>query len=66
MSNFFKEIVNDLDSVEQDLLGPDYQYWKQIKQPAQLGMSKSGNLSALAGDVVCHGRLCRTANCRRW
>ena len=52
MSNFFKEIVNDLDSVEQDLLGPDYQYWKQIKQPAQLGMSKSGNLSALAGDVV--------------
>jgi len=52
MSNFFKEVVNDLDSVEQDLLGPDYQYWKQIKQPAQLGMYKSDNLSALASDVT--------------
>ena len=52
MSNFFKEVVNDLDSVEQELLGPDYQYWKQIKQPEQLGMSSSGSLSALAKDVT--------------
>jgi len=52
MSNFFKEVVSDLDSIEQDLLGPDYQYWKQIVPPAELGMSKDGNLGALANDVI--------------
>jgi len=52
MSNFFKDVVSDLDNLEQDLLGPDYKYWKQIKTPEELGMSKDGNLGAIANDVT--------------
>jgi hypothetical protein len=52
MSNFFTDVVGDLDNLEQDLLGPDYKYWKQIKTPEELGMSKDGNLGAIANDVT--------------
>ena len=52
MSNFFKEVVGDLDAVEQDLLGPDYNYAHWVKSPGALGMSKDGNLGALANDAI--------------
>ena len=29
--NFFKEVLDDVKGVEERILGPDYQYWKQIK-----------------------------------
>jgi hypothetical protein len=51
MSNFFQQISQDADNVEQSLLGPDYEYWKQINAPSQIGMSRDGNLGALAHDV---------------
>ena len=51
MSNFFQDVLGDLDSVEQDLLGPDYQYFKQIKTPTELGVTNSGGLDNLAGDI---------------
>ena len=35
--------MTNLSSVEQNLLGPDYPYYKYIKTPQQLGMSSSGN-----------------------
>ena len=35
MSNFFTEVLNDLDGLEQDLLGPDYSYYKEIKSPQE-------------------------------
>jgi hypothetical protein len=37
--------------VELRLLGPTYPYWKNIKQPKDIGMSDDGSLSALARDV---------------
>lgn len=37
MSNLFQEVLGDLDNVEQELLGPDYQYFKQIRTPGELG-----------------------------
>ena len=52
MSNFFKDVLNDLDSLGEDLLGPDYVYWKQIKPPEEIGMSSKGNLKTLADDVA--------------
>jgi len=52
MSNFFTDVIGDLDNLEQDLLGPNYKYWKQIKTPEELGMSKDGNLGAIANDVT--------------
>lgn len=51
MSNLFKDVMGDLDNVEQELLGPDYQYFKQIKTPTDLGVSSDGGLDILAKDV---------------
>ena len=51
MSNFFNDVVNDLESLEEEILGPTYQYWKMIKSPDQLGMSGDGSLSALGTDI---------------
>lgn len=36
MSNFFSNVLGDLDSVETELLGPDYKYYKFIKTPMEL------------------------------
>jgi len=52
MSNFFSEILNDADKLEQGFLGPDYNYYKHIKNPSQLGMSGKGNMKALSNDIA--------------
>lgn len=52
MSNFFKDVLGDLDGLEQDLLGPDYSYYKQIKSPEEIGMSSDGNLGAMESDIA--------------
>jgi hypothetical protein len=51
MSNIFQDVLTDVTNVEQNLLGPDYPYWKNIKNPKAIGMSDDGNLSAMARDV---------------
>ncbi|MDC1321340.1 hypothetical protein N8261_05200 [Flavobacteriaceae bacterium] len=51
MSNFFEEVLDDAKNVEQKILGPDYEYWKQIKSPSQMGMSTNGSMSTIAKDV---------------
>lgn len=52
MSNFFTEVLHDLDGLEQDLLGPDYSYYKQIKSPKEIGMSSDGNIGAMVDDMA--------------
>jgi len=49
--NFFEEVLDDVKGVEQRILGPDYQYWKQINSPSQMGMSSNGSISTIAADV---------------
>lgn len=49
--NFFKDVVTDMDKIEQEFLGPDYKYYKFINSPAALGMSGEGKMSALSKDV---------------
>lgn len=51
MSNFFSDIVTDMKGMEQNLLGPDYLYWKRILKPSDMGMSADGNFGALTNDV---------------
>ena len=51
MSNFFQDVMGNLDDLEQEMLGPDYQYYNQIKTPTQLGVSSDGGLDNLASDV---------------
>jgi len=52
MSNFFDKIKNDFTKVEEELLGPDYNYSKEIKSPDELGISSHGSISALTKDVT--------------
>ena len=46
MSNFFDNALNDLDKLQEEVLGPDYQYFKFIKTPDQLDMSEDGGAIA--------------------
>ncbi len=51
MSSFFSDIMTDMKGMEQNLLGPDYLYWKRILKPSDMGMSADGNFGALTNDV---------------
>lgn len=43
MSDFFDNALNDLNTLEQDILGPDYPYYKYINSPSDMGMSADGS-----------------------
>jgi hypothetical protein len=49
--NIFQEVLKDANGVQQKLLGPSYPYYKNIKTPQDIGMSKDGSISALAKDI---------------
>ena len=51
MSNFFKDIEQNADEVEENLLGPSYKYYQKVSTPGQLGMSSEGSLGALVKDA---------------
>ena len=51
MSNIFQDVLNDVEGVEQNLLGPSYPYYQNIKSPSQIGMSSDGNLQTLGNDI---------------
>jgi hypothetical protein len=40
------------DEGDSSFLGPSYEYWKNIKQPGQMGMSPAFTLDALSADVT--------------
>lgn len=43
MSDFFQSALTDLDKLEEEILGPDYPYYKYIKSPSDMGMSTDGS-----------------------
>ena len=51
MSNFFENVKNDFTKVEEELLGPDYNYSQKIKSPDELGMSSHGSISTLTKNI---------------
>jgi hypothetical protein len=50
-SNLFQQVLNDAKGVEAELLGPVYPYYKNIKDPAQLGMSDKGTIQQMSKDI---------------
>ena len=50
-SGFFSDIMTDMKGMEQNLLGPDYLYWKRILKPSDMGMSADGNFDTLANNI---------------
>ena len=43
MSDFFSSVTDDLDKLEEDILGPDYPYYKYVKSPQKMGMGPGGD-----------------------
>ena len=58
MSNFFESALNDLDSLEEEILGPDYAYYKFIKNPGELGMgADGGKIATNIGGIISYVEL---------
>jgi hypothetical protein len=51
MANFFDQAKSNVKELEERVLGPDYQYFKFIKPPEEMGMSAKGDLGTLAKDI---------------
>ena len=51
MSDIFSRALDDVDQLQEDLLGPDYNYTKQIKSPEEMGMSSQGSSSAISNNI---------------
>jgi hypothetical protein len=51
MSNLFEQVLKGASNVEQKYLGPTYLYYKNIKTPAEIGMTDQGTLPALGRDI---------------
>jgi hypothetical protein len=47
MTNIFTQSADDPDATQDELLGPSYDYYKQINSPSQLNMSSHGSFSTL-------------------
>jgi hypothetical protein len=63
MSNFFESALNDLDSLEEEILGPDYAYYKFIKNPSELGMgADGGKIATNIGGILSYVDLLSTGN----
>ena len=51
MSNLFQEILTDVQGVENKLLVPAYPYYKNIKTPSQIGMSRKGSIQQMSKNI---------------
>lgn len=50
-TTIFEDVLNDANAVQDELLGPTYPYYKNIKTPSQLGMSPNGTLQQLGNNI---------------
>jgi hypothetical protein len=50
-SNIFQEVLGNAQNVQEKLLGPTYPYYKNIRTPAEIGMTSDGSISALTKDI---------------
>ena len=51
MANFFKDVTGDLNNIEEEVLGPQYNYAKNIKNPAEMNMSSRGSIPQAGRNV---------------
>jgi len=51
VGSFFERMAASPKKMEEELLGPPYSYFKNIKTPSEMGMSGKGNLSSLAKNI---------------
>jgi hypothetical protein len=51
MSNLFEQVLTNASGVEEEIMGPDYDYSKKVLSPDQLGISSDGTTDALTKDL---------------
>ena len=51
MSNIFQQVSQDAGGVQNNLLGPTYPYYKNIKSPAQIGMNDKGTIQQVGDNI---------------
>jgi len=51
MSSIFQQALTDISGLEAKVLGPRYDYWKQINSPEEMHMSSEGNLPTLGRNI---------------
>jgi hypothetical protein len=51
MSNLFQEVSTNQNGIEEQLLGPTYPYYKNIKSPGEIGMSDKGTIQQMGKDI---------------
>jgi hypothetical protein len=51
VTNIFDSVTKDLNATQEKILGPQYDYAKQIKTPNELGMSSQGSFESLGKNV---------------
>lgn len=49
--NLFKDVLNDVKQVEQNLLGPAYPYYENVLPPENIGMSTTGTIPAMSSNI---------------
>lgn len=58
MSDFFDSALTDLSKLEEDILGPDYPYYKYIKSPSDMGMGADGDkIATNIGGLIAYTEL---------
>ena len=51
MSSLFDKVGGDMNKLQESVLGPDYSYVNQIKNPGELKMSSTGSLTTLGNNI---------------
>lgn len=49
MTSFFKDVIGNINNMSEEYTGPDFKYYKMIKNPNDLGMSEDG--SAIGNNI---------------
>jgi hypothetical protein len=49
--SLIKSALGNINEVQEKLLGPNYEYWKQVKMPVEMNMSGEGSIRALARNI---------------
>jgi hypothetical protein len=50
--SIFNEVLTDVNGVQEQLLGPTYPYYNNIKSPSQIGMSDKGTIQQMSQNIV--------------
>ena len=52
MSNLFQAVIDDVKQVENELMGPSFSYYSQIKAPELINMSNAGTRTAIDNNIT--------------